>query len=264
MSSTRGREAEIAPILSRWAGAPDEPLTEHDRQNIALFVAFLYLRTPSASAFVQQHSRQLVAGLVHLSRTDPSALRLMREVVVASDPTASAPSIEELELALQREDPLSAIEMVPRVATLLATMPVESVFRALLRMQWQILVPPPGQAFWISDAATMVLAVDRMQIIVGGGIGLPGADVFVPLGARFALHASHRRGRTTRMIDHEEFAALKRRTVFYADRFVFSPVPFDATDPIVASASSEPRQKIDERAATEQWTGILRRLLTQR
>ncbi len=24
-------ETEIAPILSRWAGAPDEPLTEHDR-----------------------------------------------------------------------------------------------------------------------------------------------------------------------------------------------------------------------------------------
>lgn len=72
------------------------------------------------------------------------------------------------------------------------------------------------------------------------------------------------RGRTTRMINHEELAAPERWTVSYADRFVFSPVPFDATDQIVASASSEPRQKIDERAATEQWTNLLRPLLTQR
>jgi hypothetical protein len=92
-------------------------------------------------------------------------------MVVSADPSASSTSIEDLERILNLESAIPCVEIVPTKATLLAMMLVEPVFRVLLRMHWTVLLPPPEQPFWTSDAGVMVLAVDRGRLIVGDDSG---------------------------------------------------------------------------------------------
>lgn len=256
------RESEVAPIIERWLASPGERLSEHDRGAIALFVALLHGRTPRASGFVKQHSQQLVPALIELIRSNPESLQRMREMVVAVDGEESVPRRKVLRHKLAAEHVGFSVEVDARKATLLAMMPIETVSAALLAMHWTLLMPPAGRTFWLADAPVLVLARDGGTVIVGGGIGLPTADVFVPFASGCALHASYRSGPPLREIDNEEHDAIRRWTLFYADRFTFSADAFDPDDPILAAAvSASPRSTINPREAKRQWTRVLRKIL---
>ena len=183
-------------------------------------------------------------------------------MVVAAHGEEAVPTLDDLRRAFEGESLRPIVEVRPQTATLLAMTSIESACAALLRMRWTVLTSPPGRVFWLADAPVLVRAAKGSTVIVGGGIGLPTADVFVPLASGFALHASYKPQPTLRQIDDEEHDALRRWTLFYADRFTFSSVAFDPADPIVVAAKRpKPRSMVDATEAKDQWTRVLRKVL---
>jgi Protein of unknown function (DUF4238) len=179
-------ETKAAPIVQKLARLSPGPhlLTDDERQLMAAYVAFLYIRGPSqlalAKAMADLHAK--ITTDMNLVKVEGFAERARSAGVPGSDDELEAYRVKTL--ADLRSGQLM-VETHPKtgLASLAAG---EEIAKVLLAMRWYVMRRDRAPHLVLSDTPFFVLRPPDLPEFVGAGPATPGAEIQVPL-APFAM-----------------------------------------------------------------------------
>jgi len=190
----RDRRVESAFLANLVDGPGDQALraieegerfSDEVAAKLAVFVAGLYVRTPSFREHHRQMAEQLRGFLVGegvepatepLPESHPEAQRLRASGGVRADELlASVNEMRDERRPYQNDFVKMMVGLVPQLA------------ETIHGLDWIIASVPPGKAFVTCDAPMVITRPANHSPLMGVGLSTPGSQTIVPLSSRVAL-----------------------------------------------------------------------------
>jgi len=226
-------EGLAAPILHRWQANPDAIVTAEEIERLSLFMALLYARVPrtraDAEATIDRLTKRAVKD-VFRSRTEVARF-------LAENPDLTVGGEEAYEIS-QNPGQGIRLQVTKQSLTDGLTRVALEILTHLLAMNVGLVIAPESMDFVTSDSPLSVCAaLPDGRVEVGAGIGLPTAEVVLPLSPRRALHLARAPLPRRRRASVSHARAFNRRIAVQAERLVFASRFAKRTVNLVADVS---------------------------
>lgn len=209
------RSEDLAlPILREFRERVPESLTAEQVEVLTWYAAIMYGRVPQASDQAQVLGEAVASRLLEASLDSPS-----EELVRAfEEKTGEKPDLAGMREAMLRGG--VRVGMTDTGAVMAALRMADRVFPHFQRLSWRLLRAADGEEFITSDAPVCVCAVQGKQLILGGGLGLPGGAVYFPLSPSVCLFGDRSPDLRTTVVSRQRREDLDWRQAIGAKRFV--------------------------------------------
>src|ERR1019366_3155612 len=203
----------FGPILRKLEGSEDPSPTE--LSDLASFVAYLRVRTPAMIRETETRVRQFDAFL----GPDRDSITY-HAGQPARVPDTYVMSEERCDIVSTHRD----IEARRNEVLKLLVDAGMQIARALLHLEWTILIAPHGRSFVIGDNPFSIVPSKSHDVNLEGiGPMTPGAAVFVPLSSRICLRMTNTGNPPagSRKVGGSEVRAINSCQVLNSERYLF-------------------------------------------
>ena len=211
-------DSTFAPLLQKLQLAAE--LSAHEMYQLAMFTAYMRVRTPASIREAELRLRQI-----------DSHLGVPRDSVRyhSKDPNPSGNREERFVLTKEQSEEIptargNACDRNDALQLLIST--GKDLARALLNLDWTLLVAPNGRSFIAADSPFMTIPPALHDVdLEGVGPLTPGAITFMPLSASLCMRFANvePQGLSRRQLDGAAVRSLNTCQVLNSERFVYSP-----------------------------------------
>jgi hypothetical protein len=215
-------DGAVKPVLDRW-GLAGAKLTAEDIPLVAEFLASLWGRVPRQIEQIREYGEILAIKNARDLAKDPDRLTAYMQRYQQENPNTEVPNLQEFRSLLQDLEKHFTLSMNKKSAMLLSLLSTWTAYEQFLTMTWLLLRVPTSVELATGDAPVVsFFSKGQGLAMFGGGLGLPGAEVFFPLNPSTCLFL-HRHKPDVVILANEAFTReMNNRMVQNAERFIIS------------------------------------------
>lgn len=230
-------ESITKPIMDRWLKAHSR-IRESEIPQMANFLAFIHTRVPRNIEVVREVGAAMAISLMKKLAKNPQEIEKYLSHLEKEKGKDKIQSIEELQNILNNCEENFIVSMSKKPAMAMSLLLTDEVNRQLLDMNWCICRAPHDSFFITCDSPLVCFVPDKNGMAtLGGGFGLPNAEVTFPLSPDKCLYLDRKHTQSYRAVSKKMVREINRRTAWIAERFIISKIKTNYVKRILEASS---------------------------
>ncbi len=231
------KESIAKPIMDRWLKARSR-IRESEIPHMANFLAFIHSRVPRNIEVVREVGAAMLISLMKKLAKNPQKIEKYLSRSKKEKGKEKIQSVEEMQNILKNFEENFLVSMSKKPAMAMSLLLTDEVNGQLLDMNWCIWRAPHDSFFITCDSPLVCFVLEKNGMAtLGGGFGLPNAEVTFPLSPDKCLYLDRKHTQSYRDVCKKMVREINRRTAWIAERFIISKIKTNYVKRILETSS---------------------------